>query len=292
MNKNLFLLSIIFISVLATAQEAEPLVRRVVYDFTYVYDTAQRDQPLKEQHQLLIGQRNSHYTKGNNIPQTQAALLQAMPSGPVRTVAAVPLATVTDPAIPVMNLFQYTATQKLLVSERVGIKQFIIETKLPAINWQVGTATRQIAGYNCQEATGVYGGRTYTVWFTPDIPLQNGPWKLSGLPGLILEAKDAKNEVSFVATSITNGEEGQLTDYEHTKYITTTATALDRAKKAYEESPVATMQAQLSPGSQAPRLRFIDITGKSYSGADAEEMIEKRTNDMKKGRYNPMELKK
>ncbi len=293
MNKYLFLCTFFIGSFQAKSQEAEPLTWQVVYDFTYVYDTALRDQPLKEQQQLLIGKNNSHYMKGNYVPETRKEQANAAPSGgPVRVVTAVPVATVTDPAIPSINVFQYTAKQKLLITERVGIKAFVVETKLPVINWQISTDTKQIAGYNCQQATGEYRGRTYTVWFTPDIPLQNGPWKLTGLPGLILEARDAKNEVSFVASSVTKGEEGQLTDYESSTYITTTASALQRAIKAYEENPVATMQAQLSPGSQAPRLGFRDIKGKFYSGAEAEAMIEKRANDIKKGLYNPMELKK
>ena len=49
----------------------------------------------------------------------------------------------------------------------------------------------------CSFAKGDYKGHTYYVWYAQDIPLKFGPWKLQGLPGLIVEAKDDRNTISF-----------------------------------------------------------------------------------------------
>lgn len=47
-----------------------------------------------------------------------------------------------------------------------------------------------MSGYLCHKAVGKYGGRTWTAWYTEDIASAFGPWKLRGLPGLIVKAED------------------------------------------------------------------------------------------------------
>ena len=67
----------------------------------------------------------------------------------------------------------------------------------PAFQWRLGSETREIKGYQCQRAETSHAGRKWTVWFTPEIPVDCGLWKFSGLPGLILEARDSKDEYVF-----------------------------------------------------------------------------------------------
>lgn len=57
------------------------------------------------------------------------------------------------------------------------------------IKWEIDEdSTKTIFGHECIMAVSAYHGRTWKVWFTPEIPIQDGPWKLRGLPGLILQA--------------------------------------------------------------------------------------------------------
>lgn len=79
----------------------------------------------------------------------------------------------------------------------------IVKEGLPAIEWNIKLdSTREIMGFNCVEAEAVFRGRFYTAWFSPEIPVPFGPWKLQGLPGLILEAYDKMDEVHFYATQL------------------------------------------------------------------------------------------
>lgn len=69
--------------------------------------------------------------------------------------------------------------------------------------WSIHPQERKRLGsYECRKATGEFGGRMYEVWFTLDIPVSTGPYKLGGLPGLILEARTLDNKVQFLFSSI------------------------------------------------------------------------------------------
>ncbi|MDH6307602.1 GLPGLI family protein [Dysgonomonas sp. PFB1-18] len=63
--------------------------------------------------------------------------------------------------------------------------------------WNITTDTLTVLGYLCQKATTSFHGRNYEVWFSPDIPVSDGPWKFYGLPGLILKAEDSEKLFSF-----------------------------------------------------------------------------------------------
>jgi GLPGLI family protein len=59
-----------------------------------------------------------------------------------------------------------------------------------------------IMGYNCKKAQTQFRGREWLVWYTMDIPISEGPWKLCGLPGMILQAEDRKGLFTFCCIGI------------------------------------------------------------------------------------------
>lgn len=67
--------------------------------------------------------------------------------------------------------------------------------------WSVNQDEKTIMGYHCQKATTNYLGRKWIAWFTTELPFNSGPWKLTGLPGLILEAEDEEGHFAFIAVS-------------------------------------------------------------------------------------------
>jgi len=70
------------------------------------------------------------------------------------------------------------------------------------IEWEIKEKFKKIGSLKAQKAIGEFRGRTYTAWFTEEIPLPYGPWKLFGLPGLILEAKDSEEMFQVELVSI------------------------------------------------------------------------------------------
>lgn len=81
-------------------------------------------------------------------------------------------------------------------------KTYIVEEKIKKIKWNIIQEFKTISGYRAQKAEGLFRGRKYIAWFTNEIPIKYGPWKLNGLPGLILNVSDDKNEVMFYARKI------------------------------------------------------------------------------------------
>jgi GLPGLI family protein len=91
------------------------------------------------------------------------------------------------------------------------------------IKWNIVNEFKKINIYNCQKAIGNFRGREYIVWFTFEIPISLGPWKLNGLPGLILEAKDSTNMFYFYANKISfykSNNNIDVSEFLNKKYIT------------------------------------------------------------------------
>jgi GLPGLI family protein len=85
-----------------------------------------------------------------------------------------------------------------------GFGNYVVVEDYKPINWEINfNIERQIGSLKCNEAIGKFRGRTYTAWFCPEIPFSHGPWKLHGLPGLIVEAYDETREVRMLFKSLT-----------------------------------------------------------------------------------------
>ena len=82
--------------------------------------------------------------------------------------------------------------------------KFKYEEPISKMKWKMLGKDSVIAGYPCQLAETNFRGRTWKAWFTLDIPIPNGPWKLGGLPGLILKATDHTGWFDFDCAGIQN----------------------------------------------------------------------------------------
>lgn len=92
----------------------------------------------------------------------------------------------------------YPEKGKTLMLETVGETKCQIEEKIETPEWTIlPDSTADIMGYPCQLAVTHFKGRQWYAWYTEDIPIDEGPWKLRGLPGLILKAYDSSRQFIF-----------------------------------------------------------------------------------------------
>lgn len=130
-----------------------------------------------------------------------------------------------------------------------------------AQTWVISDSTKNILGYDCIMASADYHGRNWTVWFAPEIPIQDGPWKLSGLPGLILEAKEKSGQHHFTATGINaTAKPLQMTNLGAEHYEKTDRISMLKALRKFEDNPVAGLNAALGVSVSVKKDIKIDKT--------------------------------
>ncbi|TXD82525.1 GLPGLI family protein [Subsaximicrobium wynnwilliamsii] len=93
-------------------------------------------------------------------------------------------------------------TQSLKSQQIIAAEPYKVVEILPKIEWKLTEEKKKIKNFNCQKAVGYFRGRSYIVWFTEDIPTRFGPWKLSGLPGAILEFQDKTGQIKSIALKV------------------------------------------------------------------------------------------
>lgn len=84
----------------------------------------------------------------------------------------------------------------------VGGKGHLVTDTLSNFSWKITKEKSKISNFNCIKATTTFRGRNYVAWYSEDIPLQNGPWKFCGLPGLIIKIADDREVFSYLLTGI------------------------------------------------------------------------------------------
>ncbi|WP_155952925.1 GLPGLI family protein [Prevotella sp. HUN102] len=101
-----------------------------------------------------------------------------------------------------VTTYTYIMFDKYVITEDISTPEWIINED-SVIN---------VLGMECKKATADFRGRHWEVWYTEQIPVSLGPWKLNGLPGLILKA-NCPGLMSIEATSVSNKNLESVTFY-------------------------------------------------------------------------------
>ena len=94
-------------------------------------------------------------------------------------------------------------------------------------------STITVLGMECKKATTNFRGRYWEVWYTEDIPISQGPWKLCGLPGMILKANCPKFML-IEAISIKNKNLKPVTFYNYLNYKYAPIDRMEYLKKVHK----------------------------------------------------------
>ncbi|HZX58985.1 MAG TPA: GLPGLI family protein [Mucilaginibacter sp.] len=196
MKKQLLLTATLLFAVFAARAQKMDTARILVhYKFTWVRDTTHRDHPYAENMVLYIGKSAGAYRSYDGIvykAQFKKAFAEAAAASPDGHPMINRRGVGTN-----VEYYQFPNEQKLFTKDQLMTNSYLIDGSMPIIDWKTSGDTATFGGLHCQKATCHFKGRDYTAWFCPDLPVHIGPWKLNGLPGVIVDARDAKNEVVF-----------------------------------------------------------------------------------------------
>lgn len=161
----------------------------------------------------------------------------------------------------------------------------------PKFNWKILSEKQKIGEYNTQKATTEFGGRKWTAWFSSDIPFQDGPYKFSGLPGLIVKIEDEGKNYSWILQG-----NKKVNDYTEYSYIENLMQAKggkvselprDKFEKKFSEfkkDPFATVRPMMTQ-----EMLSKTIPGMDGTIGDMMKKQEKEYKDFYKANDNPIE---
>lgn len=184
----------------AFAQQPDKALAKVSYTFIHLNDTTHRNRLYTENMLLIIGKNASVYTSYDKINQN-AIMKKQMGASMTERMGSIDLSLADiggkmPPPVSLTNYYFFTKENKLFTEEPL-FNVYLTAEEAPKINWNITKDTLSFSGVKCQKAFASFKGRNWIAWFAPDLPFQSGPWKLHGLPGLIIEAYDANKEVQF-----------------------------------------------------------------------------------------------
>jgi Protein of unknown function (Porph_ging). len=129
----------------------------------------------------------------------------------------------------------------LTYTDKVLFDSYRYEEPLEKPVWTLLSERKDIQGYLCQKAMAAFKGRKWTAWYTTEIPISDGPWKLSGLPGLILDAVDSDSLFHFYCVGIRQLKESIPINIKG-KFIKCSKQELYGKRKQLDEDLVAYMK--------------------------------------------------
>jgi len=270
------LLLFIFFGVLAVAQN-----KRFIYEYKFISDSTNVSD-IKTEMMFLDtskdGSKYYSYTVFNSDSLMKADLekqLAATGSINVRTDMQ-------------KGNVRYSVTKtypdyKINIHRRLSVDAYKISEDRK-INWKISSEKEKIGEWNAQKAEADFAGRHWIAWFSTEIPIQDGPYKFQGLPGLIVKIEDKTGSHKMELKGIKNIQGELNINVFEAKEIAINSKQFQKVMKEYENDPTKGIkQLQMGGG-------VVVMTGKDGSTAKIAKEQEDRLKAQIKKDNNRIEL--
>ncbi|MDH6254067.1 GLPGLI family protein [Chryseobacterium sp. H1D6B] len=158
--------------------------------------------------------------------------------------------------------------------------------------WKILSDKEKIGDFNAQKAVCDFAGRKWTAWFTTDIPIQDGPYKFHGLPGLIIKLEDNTHSHIFELKGVKKLQEtGEWkSQKEKKRYNALITLDQEKYKKVFKDYLQDPMKGQRQLLSNGTIIEMRDDSGKVIDPAKQMREDEKRLKEKLKKQNNILEL--
>ncbi len=199
----LFSLLLLFGNILSAQEytKIDTVLQEFYYNYKFQPDSTNAEWQKSQEMILQIGKNYSKFIPVNKVAQD--SLIYTLRNVPIKKIAEImykdPILSAPVSSFCNYRLFKnYPQKEEFELWGNIGIEFYLTDKGKLQFNWKLNTAKdTTILGYKCHKATCHFAGRDYTAWYTPDIPISNGPYKFTGLPGLILSIADTKKQHRF-----------------------------------------------------------------------------------------------
>lgn len=283
-------LLVLFFGLIVSAQN-----NRMIYEYKFRPDSTKIDSLKTEWMYLDINKNGSKYYSKKafeNDSIVNESIKKQMASG-MRSISVSRQQTGSDISYEVEKT--YPEYKTFLVSNIGNDSYKVLEDRKP--NWKILSDKKQIGEFKVQKAITNFAGRNWEAWFTTDVSIQDGPYKFSGLPGLIVEIADQtgshKMELKGIKKMVEVQKEELNTQGKNIPYTKKKPLEVNRQQyvkqlKQYENDPVQGMREILSrPNSKV----MINVNGKEISDPkDILRELEKNAKEEMVKNNNKIEL--
>ena len=282
MKKILLFCFSVFLLTLFNAQN-----NRFFYEYNFKLDSLHRDSIKTEMMVLEVSPKGSHFISHKKV--VYDSTLTASFKNSQNTGQTHFDFTHLRPAEVNFQVIKNYTDYKTSVYLPISSENFKLEYSQP-LPWKILPEKSAIEGIKVQKATVDAMGRSWIAWFAEEIQIQDGPYRFSGLPGLILKLEDSKGDHIFVFKGNRKlKEESSLTNTNFfRRSIAVTDEKFNQQWQAYKKDPAKNMKAKGNSGSSVVVSASFD--GKSLDSNDMIKQIEKEAKEEITKNNNPIDL--
>ncbi|MBB4624659.1 GLPGLI family protein [Parabacteroides faecis] len=226
------------------AKPIDKLLFTVQYQTTFVNDTLSPDKQTEETMMLKIGSKSSVYYSYARFHMD--SLIEAdKAAGASQDIISEHLKQGNGYVN--YQIYKNYPIGKITMLDQLAASRFRCEETAERPVWTLYPDTTTILSYICRKATCYFRGRKYEAWYTQEIPRSEGPWKLQGLPGLILKASDKQGHYTFTCSGIEKSRKEEMIQFSGSEYEPILPNDLQKAHKRYASDPIGYVT-ETSPG--------------------------------------------